>query len=461
MLTAPCKLACHTQPEPRSLSALDLVLPFKRAEKPHEKHRVGIESEKFGFVLSNLSALPYEGAVSIVRLFEIFAARGWVPVREYLGGPVVALRRAQTSITLEPGAQLELSGAPFPDLHGAAAEIREHHRELKEISDALGIGWSSVGFHPLARTGELPWVPKRRYAIMREYLPTKGSGAIDMMQRTATIQVNLDYADEADAMHKLRVLLRLAPLMHAITAHAPLQEGEFAAGQSVRGDVWQRMDPSRSGLIDRLWALPRPRYEDYVSWALSAGMFLFKRGETVIANTGQTFRSLLEDGFGGHRATEEDWLLHLGTLFPEVRLKNTLEIRCCDAQPEDTFMAVPAMVVGLACDGVALEQATELALAFQLDEIKAKRPQMVLDPFSVTLGGKPLRAWGERLLEIADFGLARRRRVNQTREDERKYLEPLVSLFGAGQTPGSRLRQKLESGGPLSAESIVEATRLF
>ena len=197
------------------------------------------------------------------------------------------------------------------------------------------------------------------------------------MQRTATIQANLDYEDERDAMRKVQVFLRLAPIVHAMTAHAPIMESQVSSYQSLRGDVWLRMDPARAGLVEALWKSPKPRYETYVEWALDAGMFLFKRGQQVIANTGQTFRSFLRDGYGEHRATYSDWVLHLNTLFPEVRLKKTIELRSCDAQPLDTLLAVPALWTGIGYDDAALERARELTHELTFEEMVAARPEMV------------------------------------------------------------------------------------
>lgn len=438
----------------------DLALVFRAAEKPEAAWRIGVEAEKFGILLPSAAPVPYDGPRSVTQLFSKLVARGFSVQREKAEGPVIALSRDRASITLEPGAQLELSGTPATNLHAASLELEQHHAELTELSAELGIAWCSVGFHPLAQRDELPWVPKLRYAIMREYLPTLGNGALDMMQRTATVQVNLDYTSEADAMRKLRVMLRLSPLVHAISAHAPLMQGSLVAQNSVRGDVWTRMDKTRSGLVERLWSDRELRYGDYIEWALDAGMFLFKRHGEIVPNTGQSFRDFLRRGYQGHRATMSDWKLHLNTLFPEVRLKNTLEARSADAQPRDTLMAIPALWVGIAYDARALERAEALANRFGLDELRAARSSLIESGLRARIGSLRVDELASELLEIALGGLVARGCLNAARQDESRYLVPLMALIHRGETPADRLRRKLEALGSYGPEQIIEATRV-
>ncbi len=438
----------------------DLASPFRAAEKAPTALRLGVESEKFGFLLPSAAPVPYEGTRSISQLLPLLIARGFEAQREKASGPVIALLRERTSVTLEPGAQLELSGAPHFELHAASLELEQHHAELKELSASLGIAWCSVGFHPLARRDEMPWVPKLRYAIMREYLPTLGDGALDMMQRTATVQINLDYTSEADALRKLRIMTRLSPLVHAMTCHAPLKEGKLVAQDSLRGGVWTRMDKSRSGLIERLWTDRELRYVDYIEWALDAGMFLFKRHGDVVPNTGQSFRDFLRRGYQGHRATLSDWKLHLNTLFPEVRLKNTLEARSADAQPADTLMAVPALWVGLMYDATALERAESLANRFSLEEVNTARASLIESGLRARIGALKVDQLAAELLEIAHAGLVARGCLNAARQDETQYLDALIELVHHGETPADRLRRKLTALGAYGPQDIVEATRV-
>lgn len=429
-------------------SSAELLSPFLIAERPRRLWQVGVEWEKFGVSVPEMAPVGYWGPRGIEGLFYEFEQRGWQPVREARHLPVIALQKPGRSITLEPGAQLELSGAPFDDVHGVARQFEEHHQELREISEPLGLSWLSVGFHPLFERSLLPWVPKRRYAIMRKYLPGQGQGALDMMQRTATIQVNLDFDSETDAMRKLTALLRMAPIVHAMTAYSPLAEGRLWPTASLRGEVWLHMDPSRSGLIERLWSKRLPAYTDYVDFALKAPMFLFKRGTRSIANTGQPFEDFLANGYRGFRATLADWKLHLNTLFPEARLKNTIEMRCCDAQSSDLAMAIPALLTGLMYDQRALEEVHGLLSGLEFSAVQAARGDLARLGLRANLGSHSVLRLAMELLAIAEGGLLRRGRLDANLWDERRYLEPLVRLVEHGVTPADRLRQRLSRVGP-------------
>jgi glutamate--cysteine ligase len=444
----------------RSIDELEQV--FHDAEKPRERHLIGAEAEKFGVDAHTLEPIPYAGKRSILAIFDRLEQKhGWSKISEAPGSPVIALERGATSITLEPGAQLELSGAPWPDVHEIRREFITHYGELAGVSSELGLTWWSIGYHPMAKPSELPWVPKQRYAIMREYLPTRGRRGRDMMQRTSTVQANFDYSSEEDAMRKLAVVLRLAPVFQAMTANAPFAEGRVSQLKSERLDVWLNMDPSRSGLIAQLWNGKRLSYRDYVEWALDAGMFFIKRGERLVLNTGQTFRDFLANGFEGVTATQGDWVRHLATLFPDARLKSTLEVRTCDSLPEGLTMAVPALFTGLLYDDAALADAEEMARGVELDDALVSRAEVPRLGLQGRLGDRPLRSIAERLLEIAGGGLARRARRNERGEDESVYLRPLAALVGAGQTPADLLLGRRVPGSSIDAGSLasVEVAR--
>jgi len=436
----------------------ELTEIFRSAEKPPSQFRIGAEAEKFAVVERTGAPLDYDHGV--VRIFSALEKLGWHPERETANGPVVALQRGAASVTLEPGAQLELSGSAVDDMHAINREFDEHFRELAGVSRDLGLAWLSVGFHPLARQTDLPWVPKIRYGVMKEYLPTKGRAAHDMMRRTATVQANFDFSSEEDAMRKLMVALRLSPLIHALTANAPFSERRVSPLRSVRGDVWLHMDPSRSGLIPSLWKKERPTYRDYVEWALGAGMFLFKRGDRVIQNTGQSFRGFMESGFRGERATLNDFRLHLQTLFPEARLKNTFEVRACDAQSGALTLAVPALFTGLFYDAKALDEAEAMSRGFELDTLEASRPALVQKALRATIGSESATHLAVRLLEIASDGLARRARLDADGRDERRYLEPLIALAIQGRCPADMLAQGLAVGQELPVAELISRTRL-
>ncbi len=440
----------------RAITRDDLEELFVTSEKPPTAWRIGGEMEKFGVDRATGAPLQYDGPKGVGRIFEELVKRhGWHPESETEGGPVIALTRGQASITLEPGAQLELSGAPLDDCHQIECEIRGHLDELAGISAELGLAWLGVGFQPISPQSELPWVPKHRYGIMKRYLPTRGARGLDMMRRTATVQANFDYSSEEDAMQKLVMLLRLSPIIHAMTANSPFIEGRVSSNKSERGAVWLEMDPSRSGLIPALWGKERPRYADYVEWALDAGMFLFRRNGVFIHNTGQTFRSFLLSGFDGHRATFADWALHVNTLFPEARLKRTIEARACDCLPMRLVGAVPALCTGLLYDAEALGQATELALSLDLAVVTAARPELVAEGLDGAVGSVPVRRLAEQIYQIAEGGLARRARLGRGGRDERAVLAPLGELVERGECPADLLLSGLAVEEPVSRAELV------
>jgi glutamate--cysteine ligase len=436
-----------------------LLEPFYEALKPETLWRVGTEAEKFGVLSDSYEPLPYEGPRSVRAVLDGLVQRfGWTPEREYEGGEVISLKRDLASITLEPGGQLELSGAPFTSVHDTHDEWEAHIRELHEVGDPLGIAWIGIGFHPLAKQSELPWVPKLRYGIMREYLPRRGSMGLDMMRRTCTVQANLDYASEDDAMLKMRVGLALSPIITAMFANSPLYEGALGRERSRRALVWLHMDPDRTGLLPFMWS-EQASFERYVEWALDVPMFMVKRGSKAIHNTGQTFRAFMRDGFEGTDATADDWLAHLGTVFPEVRLKRTIEIRGADSQPYATTVALPALSKGLFYDSTALAKAEALASSLSFEAAQNVREEIATSGLRAKLRGREVGEWALELLQIASAGLVRWQARNpDARGDETRYLEDLQQLLMRGQTPADALLAKLDEHLPM-APQIVEHTR--
>jgi glutamate--cysteine ligase len=438
----------------------DLVAPFASSCKPRSQWKIGPEMEKFGLIDATLSPLRYSGEHGVLRVLEGLAREfGWSPKAEKAGGPIVALERpGGASVTLEPGAQLELSGAPSLTIHDVCLEGRTHMRELGPLSRALGVRWLGVGFHPFAARADFEWVPKQRYGIMREYLPTRGAHALDMMLRTCTVQVNLDYQSEVDAMRKMKVALALAPATTAMFANSPWVEGKPHGGLTYRGRVWLDVDPDRSGLLPALWK-PRATFGDYVDWALGVPMFLFKREGRAIANTGQSFRDFLENGFEGHVATMADWRLHLNTLFPEVRLKNTIEVRAADMQSTDMACALPALWTGVLYDEQALVGAEELVEGWTYEEVAELRTRAWKDGLRARFRGKPLADVAARLVDLAEGGLERRRFLNVAGKDERVHLARLRQLIAQAKTPADLLLENIDRE-PDPVRAIVERCTL-
>ena len=436
----------------------DLFSFFYEAIKPKEAFRIGAEAEKFGVFEATRAPIPYEGERSVRVILERFVERyGFERYTETEHGPVIALERGRESVTLEPGGQLELSGAPLPDVHAIEAEIRQHLAELRAISADLDVRWLGVGFHPFATQADLPWVPKLRYEIMKRYLPTRGAFALDMMRRTSTVQANFDYASEEDAMRKLRVSLKLSPLVTAIFANSPFYEGKMTGERSHRARVWLAVDPDRQGLLPAMWS-EKAIFRDYVEWALDVPMFLVKRGDRVIENTAQTFRAFMENGVEGEHATLADWKTHLNTLFPEVRLKNTIEVRGADSLPERLACALPALWTGVFYDDEALAKAEAMVADWTFDEVEAIRPAIADKALRATFRGKPLADYAQALLEIAEGGLRRRARLSGDGQDETKFLVEIGKLVEKARCPADELVEGLSNDDPDLAKKILERT---
>jgi len=450
-----------SDPKAQHLTTLDqLLVPFHEAMKPVEKHRIGAEAEKFGVDAATGAPLPYEGERSVLSVLDALIDRhGWHAERETPGGPLIALLRAGASVTLEPGGQLELSGATLETIHQTCMEMSGHLAELRDISNELGIVWLGIGFHPFATQAELPWVPKQRYAIMRRYLPTRGKYGLDMMRRTATVQANFDYVDEEDALRKLRVALRLSPVTTAMFANSPFYEGRLFGGRSYRANVWLSVDPDRQGLLPAVLERGR-RFADYIEWALDAPMFLIKRGTEVVENTGQTFRDFMKRGFQGHYPTQKDWETHLNTLFPEVRLKRTIEVRGADSLPANLVCTLPALWTGILYDARALDEAEELTASFTAAELEAVRPAIAERALGAPFRGAPLADLAARVLDIASGGLARRARLNKDGKDERIHLTRLAALVEKGHCPADTLVEGLGNGDADLRQEILARARI-
>ena len=408
-------------------------------EKPREAWRIGTEHEKFGFRTDDLRAPTFEGDRGIRALLEGIAARyGWDIARE--GDTPVALTRGMANITLEPAGQLELSGAPLETIHQTCLEVNSHLEEVRSIADGMGLGFLGMGFQPKWRRDEMPWMPKGRYKIMREYMPKVGSLGLDMMTRTCTVQVNLDFGSEADMVRKFRTSLALQPIATALFADSPFTEGRPNGYLSYRSHVWTDTDADRTGMLDFVFE-DGFGYERYVDYILNVPMYFSYQDGHYIDLAGKDFKRFMAgtlDALPGTRATMKDWADHLTTAFPEVRLKQYLEMRGADGGPWNRLCALPALWVGLLYDDEALYAAWELVKDFTREERHALRDGVPKYGLKLPFRQGTVLDLARETLKIAAHGLKRRGQLNRNGADESIFLEPLIEIVHANQTPAER-----------------------
>jgi glutamate--cysteine ligase len=415
-----------------------LIDTFSSAEKPRSAHRVGTEHEKFGFMRVDRSPLPFDGPFGIETILRTIAKeKGWTPALE--GGHVIALFHDDgSSITLEPGGQLELSGAPVHSVHDTCTEVGRHLALLKRVCVPLGVGFIGMGFHPTARWDQMPSVPKSRYAVMERYLPRVGARGLDMMKRTCTVQANFDWQNEPDFVAKYRTALAMQPFVAALFANSPFVEGKPSGALSERQRVWVDTDPVRSGFPACVFAADFG-YARYVDWALDVPMFFVRRDGLHHDAHGTPFRSFLRNGLHGHRATLRDFHDHLTTLFPEVRAKKVLEVRAADGGPWSRIAALPALHKGVLYDAQALAQAWALFDEPRATELASLRSEVAVHGYRARYRDKDVLWWCERLLEISRSGLQRIATFDAEGRDESIYLAPLEASVSAGETFAEQL----------------------
>ncbi len=417
-----------------------LLAYFTAAEKPRERWRIGTEYEKVAVRVSDGHAVPFLGPHGIEALLGRMAERyGWKPVVE--DGRTVALGGPKASITLEPGGQLELSGEVCDSIHCARAEFAQHIDQIVTIGDELGIAFLGLGMQPISRLDEIEMVPKRRYRIMGPHMERVGTLGLRMMKQTATVQVNMDYGSEADAMMKMRVGMGLAPLLTAMFANSPLCDGRLNKFMSFRGHVWTDTDPARCGLLPFIFR-SSAGFEDYVEYALGVPMYFIVRDGEWFDMTAHTFGDFLQHGFRGHRATMSDWNSHLTTLFPEVRLKGYIELRSVDSQSPELMLAVPALAKGVFYDDDCLLAAWDLVKSWNWDERVALYHAAHREALRARVRGIALAELARELLDIAVAGLERQRVLNAQGDDESLYLERLEDLVKGGICPAEIVVRK-------------------
>ncbi|MGA2792445.1 MAG: glutamate--cysteine ligase [Roseiarcus sp.] len=419
-----------------SVESRDALVAWLEAGcKPAASFRVGTENEKIPFYRADLTPVPYGGARGIRALLDGMRGRlGWEAIVD--GDDLIGLFDAASgaAISLEPGGQFELSGAPLETIHQTAAELDAHLRLTREIAEPLGIGFLALGMSPKWTLAQTPVMPKRRYQIMARYMPKVGTRGLDMMFRTATVQSNLDFSSEADMVKKLRVGLALQPLVTALFANSPFTEGKLNGFLSARSEIWRDTDNARAGMLPFAFEAGMG-FERYVDYALDVPMYFVKRGDHYHDVAGASFRDLLAgrlDALPGERATISDWVNHLSTLFPEVRLKRYLEVRGADEGPAARIAALPALMVGLYYDSGALDAAFDVVRNWSAAERQKLRDDVPRLALGAKIAGRGLAEVGREILSIARAGLTRRARLDDAGRDETVYLDPLDNIVETG-----------------------------
>ncbi|MBM3952037.1 MAG: glutamate--cysteine ligase [Rhodospirillales bacterium] len=422
-----------------------LVEYFASGCKPKADWRIGTEHEKFAYRLSDLRPLEYEGDQGIRALLAGLTRFGWELVTE--NGKPIALSRADgAAVSLEPAGQVELSGAPLKTIHQTCNEVSEHLKQVKAVARDLKIGFLGLGYQPKWPRGEMPWMPKGRYKIMRAYMPKKGKLGLDMMQSTCTVQVNLDFDSEATMVRMFRVSLALQPVATALFANSPFKEGKPSGFLSYRGHIWTDTDPDRCGLPPFVFedGFGFERWTDYL---LDVPMYFVYRDGQYIDAAGQSFRDFLKGKLParpGEIPTIADWAAHTTTAFPEVRLKKYLEMRGADGGPWARLCALPALWVGLLYDGVALDAAWDLVKDWTAEEREHLRAEVPRTALKTPFRGRIVGDIALDALEIAHAGLARRAALDFFGFDETHFLTPLFQIAESGLTPAEELLRAYE-----------------
>jgi glutamate--cysteine ligase len=427
----------------------ELVQWIAEGEKPIEDWRIGTEHEKFVFKQDTFEPVAYEGEAGISALMQgLMGCCGWEPIIEQ--GNIIALKRAfgqpGANVSLEPGGQFELSGAPLETIHETAAETDEHLRQCHRAGGPLGLSFMGLGFSPKWTLAETPKVPKQRYGIMTQYMPKVGTMGLEMMYRTATIQVNLDFANEADMTQKMRIALALQPIATALFASSPFTEGKPNGFKSLRSEIWRHTDADRTGMLPFVFE-DGMGYERLVDYALDVPMYFVYRDGRYIDAAGSCFRDFMAGklpGLPGEIPTIDDWSDHVTTLFPEVRVKRFMEMRGADGGRAEMISALPAFWAGLLYDGAAREAAWDLVKDWSESERQALRdeaPRLALD---TPMKGRLLLDVARDALAIAAEGLKARDRINSAGEDERVFLAPLEDIVESGKTNADVYLEKFE-----------------
>ncbi len=420
-------------------SKADLIADLEQGCKPKDQWRIGTEHEKFGYHAEKLTPLQYEGEDGVNAVLERMQRFGWAPVEE--NGFLIALKKDGASISLEPGGQFELSGAPLSTLHETCREVHTHLDQVKEVSDELGLGFLGVGFSPKWTLDETPIMPKDRYKIMRAYMQSVGSLGREMMFRSCTVQVNLDFSSEADMVKKFRVGLALQPIVTAMFANSPFTEGKPNGFQSFRSHVWLDTDHDRTGMLPFVFdeGFDFERYTDY---ALDVPMYFVYRDGTYHDVTGKSFRDFMAgtlEGFEGQKPLLSDWDNHLTTIFPEVRMKQFLEMRGADGGPWKRLCALPALWVGILYHQASLDAAWDLVKDWSAEERQTLREQVPITALRTSFRNGTVHDIAHHILQLSYDGLHARNILDRGGDNETQYLETLEQILETGQTAADQM----------------------
>ncbi len=428
--------------------------------KPQTAFRIGTEHEKIPFTLSRHEPVPYEGPKGIRAVLEgMRHLLGWEPILE--GDLIIGLADVTGggAISLEPGGQFELSGAPVKTIHETCSELNAHLAQVRQVAEPLGIGFLGMGMSPKWSRSETPVMPKGRYKIMAGYMPKVGQHGLDMMFRTCTVQVNLDFSSEQDMVKKMRVGLALQPLATALFANSPFTEGKPNGFLSFRSEIWRDTDNARAGMLPFAFE-DGFGFEAYADYALDVPMYFIKRGDHYIDVAGSSFHDLLagrHSAVPGEQATLADWINHLSTIFPEVRLKRFLEMRGADAGPWAKLCALPAFWVGLLYDGQSLDAAWDLVKGWTAEERQKLRDDVPRLALNAEIGGRRLREIARIVVGLATAGLARRGQLDRQGRDETRFLQPLEEAVLSGRSPAEELLEQFHGPWGGTVDPVFEA----
>jgi len=427
-------------------SKVDLIKPFEDGEKKPCDFKIGTEHEKFAFHLDTLKPVSFSEKKGIEALLLSLKKYGWESILE--GKNTIGLKRKESlgggTITLEPAGQLELSGAPLNNLHETFDELNEHRIQISKEGSELGIGFLSAGLTPDWAIDEMPVMPKKRYEIMRNYMPKKGSLGLDMMFRSTTIQVNLDYSSEADMIKKFKVSLALQPIATALFSNSPFLNGKLNGYNSYRSHIWTDTDPDRTGFLPFVFE-GEMSYEKYVDYALKVPMYFIYRDGNYIDVSGLSFENFLEGSLAelpGEKPTIFDWENHLTTIFPEVRLKSFLEMRGADGGKFESVCALSSFWVGLLYDQISLDSSWDLIKDFDVDKIQDLRLEIIKNGFKSSFGNSTVLSLATSVLNLSNEGLKRRNVLNRNGQDESIFLNPLRKIIETERTPSDELIKK-------------------